>query len=113
MFSNQQDKRRILYGPTWTFDSQYLILQPWVADTDYRTVDFHTIALWVQVWNLPPHWISTKAGFRFKNLFENILDVYIPEHGSKKRRCMKILVKIDLRKPLLRGANLSYNDLTV
>lgn len=53
-----------------------------------------------------PHWISKDVGFKFKNLFENVIDVLILETGSKKRRHLKILAEVDLDKPLLRGSKI-------
>lgn len=62
----------------------------------------------MQVWNLPFHWISKETGFKFKNLFDCVTDVLIPESGSKKGRFLKILAEIDLNKPLLRGSKIQF-----
>lgn len=55
---------------------------------------------------LAPSLDSKDAGFKFKNLFENVTDVLILETGSKKGRHLKILAEVDLDKPLLRGCKI-------
>lgn len=57
----------------------------------------------MQGWNLPFHWIAKETGFKFNNLFCEVLDVMILESGSKLGRHLKILVEINLDRPLLRG----------
>lgn len=69
--------------------------------------------MWIQVWNLPSHWLAKDAGFRFKKLFEDVMDVIIPESGSKRGRHMKILASVNLEKPLLRGTNIQCNGQSV
>lgn len=74
---------------------------------------FNKIFLWTQVWNLSPQWISKDAGYKFKSVFSNIVDVFILERGSKNGRQLKVLAKIDLNKPLLRGTNIRHNGQVV
>lgn len=60
--------------------------------------------------NLPNHWISKDAGFKFKNIFYDVTNVLILESGSKKGRHLKVLAEVNLEKPLLRDTKLKYND---
>lgn len=75
VFSSQDDKRRILNGKTWTFDAEFLILKPWTKELDILNETFNRIQVWIQIWNLPTHWISKETGLKFKNLFCDISDV--------------------------------------
>lgn len=84
VFSSHLDKMRILNRHAWAFDNQYLILQPWTEKITHLSDGFTKVALWVQVWNLPPHWVSKEMEFRFKNIFDNVLDAYVPDGDSKK-----------------------------
>lgn len=76
---------------------------------DIQTTSFNSVHLWIQLWNLPPHWISKETGMKFKNLFANMLDVLIPESGSKKGRFLKILAEVNLDKSLLKGSKIHFN----
>lgn len=55
IFANQTDKLKVLSRKGWTFDSQFLILKPWVEGTDFKKEEFNKVQLWIQVWNLPDH----------------------------------------------------------
>lgn len=50
---------------------------------------------------------------QFKNLFQNVVDVWIPAGGSRKGNYIRILAEIDLSKPLLRGTKLRFQNQTV
>lgn len=49
----------------------------------------------------------------FKNLFGNVTEVSIPKNGSKKSKHLKILVEINLDRPLLRGSKIQHNGQVV
>ena len=101
---------RVFNGKAWTFESQFLILKQWEANVDTQEGSFNKVHLWVPVWNLPIQWISKETGSKFRNLFSDVRDVLIPESGSKKGRCLKVLAEIRLDKPLLRGTKIRYEE---
>ncbi|KAK6141805.1 hypothetical protein DH2020_024455 [Rehmannia glutinosa] len=102
VFASQEDKLKVLGGKSWSFENQYLILREWYDNILDHVESFTSVDLWIQVWNLPYHWITMETGRKIGIKFENILDVLIPKLGSSKGRCIKVLVEIDLAKPLLR-----------
>lgn len=57
--------------------------------------------------------MAKEIGFRFKQVFCDVLDVIILEHGSKQGRHMKILVELDLKRPLLRVTKLKCDNKAV
>lgn len=83
-FELEYDKQKIFNGKPWVFDNQYLILKPWSKELNIQSESFQNTLMWIHVWNLPSRWLSMNVGFRFKNLFEDVLDVIIPETGSRK-----------------------------
>lgn len=112
-FELEEDKLKIFHGRPWTFDGQYLILKPWSEEMNIQTETFSNTLMWIQVWNLPTNWLSKGAGFRFRNVFDDVLDVIIPETGSKRGRHMKILASVNLEKPLLRGTKIQFSTKSV
>lgn len=58
--------------------------------------------MWIQVWHIPFHWISVETGKKIGRMLGNVLDVLIPESGGQENRHAKVLVEIDLSKPLMR-----------
>lgn len=57
--------------------------------------------------------MSKEIGFKFKQIFGQVLDVLIPESGSKKGIHLKILLEIDFDRPLLRGTKIKCNENSV
>lgn len=45
-------------------------------------------------------------GWKLGKIFPSCLNILVPEHGSKEGRLLKMLVEVDLEKPLLRGTHL-------
>nr|XP_027120420.1 uncharacterized protein LOC113737375 [Coffea arabica] len=97
------DKERSIEGGPWVMDNQLLVLNRWKEgiEEDYRA--FMTAPLWVQLWNLPVHWLSKEVGNKIGVVFKEVREVLIPQNGGKDGRHLKILALVDLSKPLLRG----------
>ncbi|KAK6160207.1 hypothetical protein DH2020_003588 [Rehmannia glutinosa] len=110
VFRNTEDKDKVLTGKPWSFDNQYLLLKAWDEMGNMKVENFNSVELWIQVWNLPLHWVAIDTGFKIGKLFENVLDVIIPEKGSIKGRFVKMLVEINLDKPLIRGTHINLGD---
>ena len=84
-------------------DNQILVLNRWSEGIDENYGAFVTTPLWVQIWNLPVHWLSKEVGRKIGAVFKDIKDVVISHIGGKDGRHLKVLVHVDLSKPLLRG----------
>lgn len=80
---------------------------------NYDTEKFNCILLCIQVWNIPPHWLSKEISFCSIKIFGSVVDVLPPERGSKRGWHLKILAEIDLNKLLQRGTKLRLDDNTV
>ncbi|KAK6161567.1 hypothetical protein DH2020_004948 [Rehmannia glutinosa] len=106
VFHEIEDKDKVFNNRVWSFDNQYLILREWVENMDVNEMDFSKMAIWIQIWNIPNHWISSEAGLKVGGLFTEVQDVFIPDSGIVKGRCIKLLALIDLAKPLLRGTHI-------
>lgn len=71
---------------------------------------FNSVQIWVQIWNVPLKWMSKEVGAKIGKLFSKVSEVLIPETGSSRGRCIKILATVYLEKPLLRGANIKLDS---
>ncbi|KAK6131755.1 hypothetical protein DH2020_034552 [Rehmannia glutinosa] len=113
VFKTQSDKKKVLGGKVVNYGSQYLILKEWNDKDDFGPESFTHVDLWVQIWNLPSHWLCADSGIRIGEIFSSVSDVVIPELSNYKGRCIKILVSIDLTKPLLRGTFIKLGEKSV
>lgn len=64
----------------------------------------------VQIHELPHHWCSKEVGWKLGKLLIQCLNVIYPENGEKEGRLLKVLVEMELDKPLLRGTKLKLDD---
>ncbi|XP_071906103.1 uncharacterized protein [Coffea arabica] len=97
-----ESRERILNGGPWVMDNQILVLNKWEASIEENSEAFKFAPLWVQVWNLPIHWISKDVGRKIGMVFKEVKDVIIPYSGGKDGKHMKMLVSADITQPLLR-----------
>lgn len=110
VFANLEDMKRVVNGRVWTFNQQYLILKEWKESMNVHTEAFNSVQIWVQMWNVPLKWMSKEVGAKMGKLFSQVSEVLIPETGSSRGRCIKILATVNLEKPLLRGANIKLGS---
>ncbi|CAA0824141.1 Unknown protein [Striga hermonthica] len=103
LFQNSEDKDKILRGKTWNFDAQYLVLKQWDPKSTEFLAEEEKIKVWIQVLNLPLHWISEETCYKIGKLFGKALDVAVPGTSSSHGRVLKLLVEHNLKDPLLRG----------
>lgn len=64
--------------------------------------------MWVQVWEIPPQWLTSETVWKVGKVFKQVSNVIIPETGSKDGRFAKMLAEVDLSKPLTRGTSISF-----
>ncbi|XP_027158428.1 uncharacterized protein LOC113760053 [Coffea eugenioides] len=105
----EENKLRILNGGPWLIDSQILVLNRWEAGIEENTEAFRFAPLWVQVWNLPIHWISKEAGRKIGKMFKEVKEVLISHTGGKEGKHLKMLVWANMTQPLLLGTTVKMN----
>ena len=99
----KSDRERIAKGGPWILDNQIMVVNRWYEGIEEDDKAFNLAPLWVQVWNLPVHWISKDVGKKIGSVFNQVRDVIIPQTGGKEGRHIKIAALVDIDQPLLRG----------
>ena len=102
-FDVDEEREKVLMGGPWVLDNQVLVIKNWEMGCERKPQFFRYTYLWVQVWNLPVHWLCRTVGIKVGKLFKSVREVIVPPGGGKEGRHMKILVEVDVQKPLLRG----------
>lgn len=88
----------------WCIHGARIYMERWIVST--------SLLCGVQVWNIPPHWLSLETRKKVGTVLGNVCDVMIVEEGGwcKEDRHVKILVDLDLTKSLLKGTILKYKQ---
>lgn len=102
IFSNKEEKERVLLKRPWIFDNQFVVLQPWTPKLTADYNNFSIAKIWVQVKGLLNHWSAKAVGWKLGKLFHCCLNVILLENGSKEGRILKLFVELKLDCPLLR-----------
>lgn len=106
VFTKDEERKRVLDKRPWTFDNQLLVIHPWQEGIDSNPSAFSVTPIWLQAWRIPVQWLSSETIWRLGGIFNKCLKVVIPEYGNREGRYAKLLVEIDLMKPLIRGTKL-------
>ena len=68
-FSDAMDMGKVLDGRPYTIDNQLLNVKVWEEGIDRRMEAFQNAHIWVQLWNLPVHWITKEIGIKIGGIF--------------------------------------------
>lgn len=112
VFSCAEERRRVLEKRPWLFDNKLLVLQPWQKDIEKKDEALQSAQMWVQVWNIPVHWISAETAWKIMKGFGKCNNVIVPKNGSKEGRYVKMFVEVELTKPLIRGTKICFEGET-
>jgi hypothetical protein len=100
--TNTEDTTRILHGNPWIFRNSRLVVKPWDRNTDYSTLDFDNIPVWIQLWGLPPHCKTKQMGVNIGELMGKAEASEFYEYPGKKI-IVKIKVAINIHNPISSG----------
>lgn len=95
-------RRAIMEGP-WEFGGDLLVVVDCDGNKRLKDLEFTHIPIWVRVFDLPFGMMDSTNGMLIGNRIGRALAVDAEEDGSAIGGFLRIKVKIDIRKPLMRG----------
>ncbi|CAA0818874.1 Unknown protein, partial [Striga hermonthica] len=110
IFGNKEDKKKVVAGVNWIFENQYLILREWEEGLHEQHKTFTELKLWVQVNNIPLNWLCTEVGRKIGKIFNQIQNVIVVKAGGSRGSYLRILVGVDVTKPLPRCASIKLHN---
>ena len=63
-------------------DNQILGVKEWEIGCERMPGHFRFAFIWVQLWNLPVHWLCKIVGFKLGKLFRSVREVIVPPGGN-------------------------------
>ncbi|KAL3515200.1 hypothetical protein ACH5RR_022102 [Cinchona calisaya] len=79
MLPKTQEGSRIFNTRPWLFENQLMVLEKLKEDVELSNNVFTKSLLWVQVWNLPIHWLSKEAGLKIGKVFNSVEEKGVDE----------------------------------
>lgn len=89
-------------GGPWTFDNAMLVLKSIALGEDPLKVSLNEVNFWIQIHELPSGFMSESVGRQLGNFFGTFMEYDPNNNTSIWRECMRIRIRVDVRKPLKR-----------
>lgn len=101
-FYHKEDMIWVQNGGPWTFENAMLCTDVIPPGEDPLKVPLWFLNIWIQLHDLPSGFMSESVGKQLGNFFGEFLLYDEKNNTSIWRECMRVKIKIDVRKPLKR-----------
>ncbi|VAI28195.1 hypothetical protein VPH35_088616 [Triticum aestivum] len=102
-FMNKKGKPRAIDEGPWLFNNRDLIvMEDFAARKAIDEYEFKYIPIWVRVYGVPLGALNKEAGEMVGRMIGKVLDMDVDEEGSALTEYLRIKVRIDITKPLMR-----------
>nr|POF08362.1 hypothetical protein CFP56_71638 [Quercus suber] len=103
-FHHEADLHKAFRRRPWSNRGGHLILKKWSSDLAWQEVDFCLSSLWVQAHGLPSLWQSENNLKVIGSKVGTVIEVdFAGEGDSGRKRFTRIMVDVDISKPLIPG----------
>lgn len=97
-------------GGPWSFDGAILLIDVIPQGVDPLRLQLWFLNMWIQIHDLPNGFMSEAVGKQLGNFFGEFLLYDTKNNSSIWRECMRIKIRIDVRKPLKRKKKITRKN---
>ena len=109
-FDDEKDKRRVMDMSPWHYEKQLVLLQCFEGDKDPKDILFQWSPFWVQMYNLPLKHRTKETGLAIGTSLGEVVEVDVADSGVQWGKCLRVRVKIDVTRRLIRGRKIKIED---
>jgi hypothetical protein len=109
-FLQPSGKRKALDEGPWMFDKELMVMQDFDPTKSLEDYEFNDIPIWVRIFKLPLGMMNGEIGEQIGGEIGEFLEAAVGEDGMAVGKFLRIRVRIDLRKPLMRGITLHIGE---
>ena len=109
-FGDKRDKQKVLDMSPWSYEKNLVLLQDFDGDAVPKDINLIWSPFWVQIFNLPLKSRTRETGWRIGCNLGEVMDVDVPENGVQWGRCLRVRIKINVTKKLVRGKKIKFGD---
>ncbi|XBH97522.1 hypothetical protein VPH35_127179 [Triticum aestivum] len=102
--------RRALEEGPWWFDKELLVMEEYDPEKTTDEYEFRFIPIWVRVYGLPVGSMNREAGEKIGEDIGEVLEVDVGPDGTTAGNFLRIKVRLDIRKALMRFFLLDRGD---
>ena len=109
-FYHNEDMRWVLNGGPWSFDNAMLVMETIPLGVEPMKVSLWHLNIWIQIHDLPTGFMSEIVGKQLGNFFGEFLEYDPKNNSSIWRECMRLKIRLDVRKPLKRKKKITRKN---
>ena len=102
-FGDGKDKKRVIEMCPWNYEKQLILIQDFEGELTPKEIDIKWAPFWIQIYNLPLKCRTKETGWAIGSSLGTVLDVDVPESSVQWGKCLRVRVRIDTTKRVLRG----------
>lgn len=109
-FGQVAGKRRALEEGPWMISRELLIVADFDGSKTLDEIIFSFIPIWVRVANLPMGLMNRSTAVAIRNEVGEFMEMESDENECAAGRYIRLKVRLDIRKPLMRGVTISRDE---
>lgn len=100
----------MLNGGPWYFDNAMMFMESIPLGVEPLKVSLWYLNIWIQIHELPTGYMLEIVGKQLGNFFGEFLEYDPKNNSSIWRECMRIRIRLDVRKPLKRKKKITRKN---
>jgi hypothetical protein len=105
-FREAAGKKKALFDGPWTINKKLLVMEDFNPSKTLEEYEFKYIPIWVRAYGIPLGLMDKETGELLGDAIGEFLCVDVDDNGQAAGEYLRIKVKIDITKPLMRGTTL-------
>lgn len=105
-------KRRALEDGPWMFGKDPVVMAEFDGQKTIDEIEFSSIPIWVRITKMPLGFMNKPAGEAIGAMIGDVLDVDVDADGMAIGEFLRVKIRLDIRKPLMRGVTLDLRGAT-
>ena len=106
-FGDGRDKKKVLDMCPWSYEKQLILIQEFDGKLTPKEVDIRWAPFWIQIYNLPLNCRTKEIGLAIGARMGEVLEIDVQESGVHWGTCLRVRVRIDVTKKLVRGKKIT------
>ncbi|KAE8796209.1 lrr receptor-like serine threonine-protein kinase fls2 [Hordeum vulgare] len=103
-------KRKAIKDEPWMFDKDLVVVEDFDPSKRLEDYAFDNLPIWVRVYGLPLRMMNEGSAEEIGNIIGQFVDADSETDGSDVGRFMRIKIRMQIDKSLVRGFTLETND---
>ena len=100
-------RKKVLDMCPWSNEKQLVLLQEFNGKLTPKEVEIRWAPFWVQIFNLPLNCRTKEIGLAIGTKLGEVLEIDVQESGVQWGTCLRVKVRLDVTKRLIRGGSIS------